>query len=103
MQAAPTNYEDILFNQLKNAKFVHPVPKQDIKQENEEASGWANFVGGKDETKGISAAAPVNRFDLIHDAFAELVEENTPASKIEIPIPKIDSYITTLIDIVPMA
>jgi hypothetical protein len=45
----PTNYEDILFNQLKNAKFVHPVTNpanthNDVKEDQNEDGGWAQFT-----------------------------------------------------------
>ncbi len=39
-----------------------------------ENSDWANFVSASDDKKQVQ---PVNRFDLIHDAFAELVEDTS--------------------------
>ena len=62
-----TTYEDILFNQLKGAKFVHPVEHEPLPQKVSppmKDNGWAQF----------QAPAPTDRFDLIHDAFAELIE-----------------------------
>ncbi len=44
----PTNFEDILFNQLKNAKFAHPIASQSKIKTNvnddeagDNGEGWA--------------------------------------------------------------
>jgi hypothetical protein len=68
----PQTYEDLLFNQLKNAKFVHPVVAPSVPaQAKETDDGWASFTSGASQKEPVGNVK--DRFDLIHDAFAELI------------------------------
>ena len=46
----------------------------------EEDGGWAQFEEGNNGGNSEYVSAPVNRFELIHDAFAELID-SSPAKK----------------------
>eukprot|EP00347_Sterkiella_histriomuscorum_P015774 403355731 len=83
-EETPKNHEDIIFQQLKNAKFAHQIQPS---QKNDDEGGWDTFQTSEDQKhqsllteKNIQQSAK-NRLDLIRDAFADILEDKIEEQK----------------------
>jgi hypothetical protein len=81
---------------------VHPIHKKasEIKIEQAEEDGsWAQFEEANNGGTSEQVAAPVNRFELIHDAFAELIDsspakEEERKAEVEVEEDGFDEYVS---------